>query len=160
MAAVIVPPRAGVLSAAGILGAPRQTDVVRSWPTPGDLAGLEAALAEVAIEAGGFEVVTSVDCRYVGQSHELTVATVADFPAEHQRRNGYQRYGAPVEVVALRASGRTPSPIESLPPPEGERLPLTGPVVVSEPDCTVWVPEGWRADVGEGGSWILRRSRS
>ncbi len=32
MRAVVVPPRAGVLSAVGILGAPRQSDLVRSWP--------------------------------------------------------------------------------------------------------------------------------
>ena len=36
MAAVVVPPRAGVLSAVGLLAAPRQVDLVRSWPTPGD----------------------------------------------------------------------------------------------------------------------------
>ena len=34
MPAVVVPPRAGVLSAVGILGAPRQVDLVRSWGFP------------------------------------------------------------------------------------------------------------------------------
>src|SRR3954454_2921681 len=51
MPAVIVPPRAGVLSAVGILGAPRAETLVRSWPTPGDAAGLEEALAGLADEA-------------------------------------------------------------------------------------------------------------
>ena len=37
------------------------------------------------------EIVTTVDCRYPGQSHEITVPTVADFHAEHERRNGYAR---------------------------------------------------------------------
>ncbi len=37
MAAVVVPPRAGVLSAVGLLCSPIQRDLVRSWPTPGDL---------------------------------------------------------------------------------------------------------------------------
>ncbi|MEY2475645.1 MAG: N-methylhydantoinase [Actinomycetota bacterium] len=162
MPVVIVPPRAGVLSAAGLVGAPTQTDLVRSWPDPLDHGGVDPALAALTEEAGGAaEVVTSVDCRYAGQSHELTVAAVDDFPAEHQRRNGYARPGAPVEVVALRVSARTPSPtpVEALPVPDG-RSAAVGPAVLAEPDCTVWVPEGWTAEVGGGGSWILQRSRS
>ena len=51
MPAVIVPPRAGALSAVGILGGPRQHDVVKSWSTPGDHAGLEAAAEELARSA-------------------------------------------------------------------------------------------------------------
>ena len=42
MPAVIVPARAGVLSAVGLLTAPRRRDLVRSWPTPGDHTGLGA----------------------------------------------------------------------------------------------------------------------
>ena len=42
MPAVIVPARAGVLSAVGLLTAPRRRRVVRSWPTPQDHAGLAA----------------------------------------------------------------------------------------------------------------------
>jgi N-methylhydantoinase A/oxoprolinase/acetone carboxylase beta subunit len=160
MAAVIVPPRAGVLSAAGIMTAPRQTDLVRSWPTPSDHSDLEDALSELAPAAGDGDVVTSVDCRYAGQSHELTVASVADFPAEHARRNGYERAGAPVEVVALRATVRRPAPIDALPPPLARRESAVGPCTLSEPDCTVWLPAGWTATVHESGSWILRRSRS
>jgi N-methylhydantoinase A/oxoprolinase/acetone carboxylase beta subunit len=162
MPVVIVPPRAGVLSAAGLVGAPTQRDLVETWPEPGDHSGVEAALAALAARAGtAGEVVMSVDCRYAGQSHELTVSSVDDFPVEHERRNGYSRSGAPVEVVALRVSARTasPTPVETLPVPDG-RAPAAGPAVLVEPDCTVWVPDGWRAEVGGGGSWILRRSRS
>ena len=125
MAAVVVPPRAGVLSAVGLLCAPRQRSLVRSWPTPGDTGGLDEALAELAGRAcalvgEGAAVTTSIDCRYAGQSHELTVATVEDFADEHVRRNGYSRPGAPVEVVALRASARTEPAVrvEDLPPVE------------------------------------------
>ena len=162
MATVIVPPRAGVLSAAGLVGAPGQVDLVRSWPHPADHAGAAEALQQLEREAGpADEVVASLDCRYAGQSHELTVSTVDDFPAEHKRRNGYARPGAPIEVVALRVSSRTasPTPIESL-GDLGGRAPATGPAVLAEPDCTVWVPDGWEAEVGGGGAWILRRSRS
>ena len=165
MDAVVVPPRAGVLSAVGLLSAPRQRDLVRSWPAPRDHDGLDAALAALADEAraavgaGDADVITSVDCRYVGQSHELTVASVDEFAPEHERRNGYARPGAPVEVVALRATARVAS---SITPdrlgPATDRKPAQGPAVLIEPDCTVWVPDGWRADVTPDGSWILRRA--
>jgi hypothetical protein len=28
---------------------------------------------------------------------------------------------------------------------------------VAEPDCTVWVPDGWHAEPGPLGAWVLRR---
>ena len=162
MAAVVVPPRAGVLSAVGLLCAPRQRSLVRSWPTPGDHAGVPAALAELGERAGALvgseaDVVTSVDCRYAGQSHELSVATVDDFADEHVLRNGYARPGAPVEVVALRASARAAAGLrpEDLGPVD--RRPARGPAVIAEPDCTIWVPEGWSADVAPDGSYVLTR---
>ncbi|MEA2973785.1 MAG: N-methylhydantoinase [Actinomycetota bacterium] len=166
MAAVVVPPRAGVLSAVGLLCSPRQRDLVRSWPTPADHAGLAEAAAALADEArravGGGEdvtVTTAVDCRYAGQSHELTVPSPDDFPAEHRRRNGYARPDAPVEVVAVRARARRPPPlaISDLPPPTTDRRPTAGPVVIVEPDCTVWIPDGWTATVADDGSWVLGR---
>jgi N-methylhydantoinase A/oxoprolinase/acetone carboxylase beta subunit len=167
MRAVVVPPRAGVLSAVGLLCGPRQHDAVRSWPNPGDHDGLRDALRELAATAaaavagsGGPEITTSVDCRYAGQSHELTVASVDDFPAEHERRNGYTRPGTPIEVVALRATARIPAPVKPAdlgPPPDSRRTATRGPAVLIKPDCTVWVPEGWSADVAEDGSWVLTR---
>jgi N-methylhydantoinase A/oxoprolinase/acetone carboxylase beta subunit len=167
MAAVIVPPRAGVLSAVGLLCSPVTHDAVRSWPTPADHAGVAAALADLAggaTEAVGrddaaVEVTTAVDCRYAGQSHELTVPTVADFEAEHQRRNGFTRPGALVEVVALRARAVRPAPLEvaGLPDP-AERGAAVGPAVLAEADCTIWVAEGWRADPGPLGALVLTRT--
>jgi N-methylhydantoinase A/oxoprolinase/acetone carboxylase beta subunit len=168
MAAVVVPPRAGVLSAVGLLCGPRQHDAVRSWPTPTDHGGLGAALSELgAAAARGLvavdgvevevEVVTTVDCRYAGQSHELRVPTVDDFGAEHRRRNGYDRPGTTVEVVALRATARRPAPIAVTDLPTVARTAAVGPAVIAEPDCTVWVPDGWRADPGELGALVLRR---
>jgi len=167
MAAVIVPPRAGVLSAVGLLTSPRQRELVRSWPTPGDDAGSNDALQALAAEAraavGGrdVDVVTALDCRYAGQSHELTVESVDDFPEEHRRRNGYARPDAPIEIVALRARAKRPAPMSygDLGAARG-RQPAKGPTVIAEPDCTVWVPEGWTAEVGGGGAWILRLSKS
>ena len=100
------------------------------------------------------EVETAVDCRYAGQSHELTVPSVDAFDDEHRRRNGYARPGAPIEVVALRAVARRASPIDAL-PSAGDRRPAKGPCVLAEPDCTVWVPEGWHADVDDAGNWVI-----
>jgi N-methylhydantoinase A/oxoprolinase/acetone carboxylase beta subunit len=112
----------------------------------------DAAPAEVVVE-------TALDCRYAGQSHELTVATVAEFEAEHRRRNGYARPGTPIEVVALRASARLASPVKlaDLPDPGRRSGRHRGPAVIAEPDCTIWVAEGWTAEVGGGGSWLLTR---
>jgi N-methylhydantoinase A/oxoprolinase/acetone carboxylase beta subunit len=169
MPAVLVPPRAGVLSAVGLLEAPRRVDLVRSWPSPLEHEGLSAAAAELAQRAGrearraaptgssGPLVEVAFDCRYAGQSHELTVASVEAFPEEHRRRNGFVRPGVPVEVVAIRARATVaPPPLELPPPPRHERA--VGPCALVEPDTTVWVPEGWRAELVEGGAWRLWKS--
>ena len=163
MRAVIVPPRAGVLSAVGLVCSPRQRELVRSWPEPLEHAGLDAALDLVAAEAvalvGGrdVEVERLVDCRYAGQSHELTVAGPDAFPAEHERRNGFARPGAPVEVVALRVRARRPAPLSPADLPPVARSDVRGPEVLAEPDCTVWVPDGWGAEPGPLGAWVLTR---
>jgi N-methylhydantoinase A/oxoprolinase/acetone carboxylase beta subunit len=197
MAAVVVPPRAGVLSAVGLLGSPPQEDVVLSWPDRFDHDGVASARFELARVAARrllrvgdsvpvrvtlsaatgvaaarvegvsdvVEVTMAVDCRYAGQSHEISVPAVALFEDEHERRNGFRRPGAPIEVIALRATARLAAPvdIEKLGvsgPSSRSRSGAVGPAVLAEPDCTVWVPEGWTAEVGGGGSWILRPSKS
>jgi N-methylhydantoinase A/oxoprolinase/acetone carboxylase beta subunit len=175
MPAVVVPGRAGVLSAVGLLTAPRRRDLVRSWPTPGDRGGLDAAVAELAaqaqdlVSAGGVragdrrgDVETALDCRYRGQSHELTVPSVDAFHDEHRRRNGYARPGDPVDVVALRATATLPATVdpEDLPALERVGEPVVGPAVLAEADCTVWVAAGWVAKPGAGGALVLHRERS
>ena len=175
MAAVIVPARAGVFSAVGLLAAPEQADVVRSWPTPLDHGGLPAARAALAAAAeaelrrprilrhrigtdSAPQVTTAVDCRYRGQSHELTVDSVADFHALHARRNGWTRPGDPVEIVALRARATIASPVAVTDLPAPRRAAVVGPSVLAEPDSTTWVAPGWRAEPGEAGALVLRRT--
>ena len=162
---MVVPPRAGVFSALGILCAPEQRELVESWPTPASRAGLDEARAALAerVPPRSCPGVTSthwLDCRYAGQSHELTVADVDEFPPCTTRRNGYARPGVDVEVVALRArvsARRRRSTVTDLPAPD--RAPAPGPAVVAEPDCTLWVPEGWaRRRPGPAGAWIVERT--
>jgi len=172
MGCVIVPARAGVLSAVGILGAPRQVDLVRSVPDLTDHDAARAQAAALGVEAvdrladatasGGrgpsaLQIATSLDCRYAGQSFELTVASPLDFHAEHRRRNGYERPDHPVEVVAVRARAWVPAPVDATVLPPVHRSAATGPVVIAEPDCTIWVPAGWRAEPGAAGALMLRR---
>jgi N-methylhydantoinase A/oxoprolinase/acetone carboxylase beta subunit len=164
MACVIVPARAGVLSAVGILASPRRADRVRSWPTPDDHRDIDRALdalGRAAVDALGEpldRLELAVDCRYAGQSFELTVPSVAAFASEHERRNGYVRDGHPIEVVALRASALGAAPIDVAALPVVARETAKGTRVISEPDCTIWLPEGWTAEVGEAAALVLRRN--
>jgi N-methylhydantoinase A/oxoprolinase/acetone carboxylase beta subunit len=164
MAAVVVPARAGVLSAVGCLAAPRQHDVVASWPGGADLTGLEEVAGELgdralaAVPGGSVEI--SFECRYAGQSHEIRVPSVDAFPAAHERSNGYARPATPIEVVAVRATARRPSPVALASLPAPERDAAVGPTVVAEADCTIWVPAGWRADPHPSGALVLTRSGS
>jgi N-methylhydantoinase A/oxoprolinase/acetone carboxylase beta subunit len=160
MPTVLVPARAGVFSAVGLLAAPEQIDLVRTWPTPLDHTELDAARAALAREAAaalGGETATFIDGRYAGQSHELTVESVPAFHALHARRNGYAREDDPVEVVAIRARATSASPIAVAGLPAPRRRSVTGPAVIAEPDCTTWVPAGWRAEPAEAGALLLRR---
>jgi N-methylhydantoinase A/oxoprolinase/acetone carboxylase beta subunit len=187
MAAVVVPARAGVLSAVGILGAPLQVDLVRSVPDPLDHAEARKFADELVAEAqrqlvlqapelpaprhheigGGLVEVTaaehrvhtdvSFDCRYAGQSHELSVRHPGRFHREHRLRNGYDRPDHPVEIVAVRARAWLPSPVDIAALPTVVRERAVGPAVIAEEDCTIWVPDGWVAEPGVGGALVLRR---
>ncbi|HEY3830710.1 MAG TPA: hydantoinase/oxoprolinase family protein [Acidimicrobiia bacterium] len=161
IATVIVPSRAGVFSAVGLIASPERREVVVSVGARrvADVAA-EARTRAHELLAGAAAVDLAYDCRYVGQSHELTVDSVDAFGAAHEARNGYRRDGAPVEVIAVRAraTGPTPEGIEALPAPN--RDPVQGPAVVAEPDCTIWVPEGWTGEVGALGAFALTRAAS
>ena len=108
MRTVIVPARAGVFSAVGLLCAPEQRELVRVVADtvvarPASTKPAPRWRRRVAVLVPGGDVDQWVDCRYAGQSHELIVADVDEFPAVHAQRNGYTRPGVDVEVVALRA---------------------------------------------------------
>ncbi|WP_306054164.1 hydantoinase/oxoprolinase family protein [Natronococcus wangiae] len=119
---VVVPRPGGVLSAFGLLAADESYDAARTVRTPlaeADPANLESVyddlVADVLADASAPEaawVERAADCRYAGQSFELTVpvdgsfdpdAVGERFHAAHERAYGY-RMGEAVEVVTLRTS--------------------------------------------------------
>ncbi|MWV66053.1 hydantoinase/oxoprolinase family protein [Halorubrum sp. JWXQ-INN 858] len=123
---VIVPGPAGVLSAYGLLAADESHDAVRTvrLPLDGDRPSRDVAAAgdevydelvdrvlEDASAPEAARVERAADCRYVGQSFELTVpvdgfdpkTVAARFQDAHERAYGY-RLDAPVEAVNLRVS--------------------------------------------------------
>jgi N-methylhydantoinase A/oxoprolinase/acetone carboxylase beta subunit len=167
MWAVIVPAGAGVLSAIGLVTAPVERELVRSWPGGASRDGLDEAANELAGEVvvlvaamagcdpADVQAEVAFDCRYREQGHELRVGAVAEFAEEHRRRNGYDRPGTDVEVVAIRARGVVPS--TSAWPEVAPRTPVTGPAVVADADCTIHVPAGWVGRVGHLGALVLER---
>ena len=120
---VIVPPRGGCSRRSASSARPAGSSWSARGRRPATDAGLDDALDALARRAGAevpdSTVARFVDCRYAGQSHELTVADPAAFAEEHERRNGYALPGRAVEVVALRAraSGPDPGTLAALPPP-------------------------------------------
>ncbi len=165
--AVVVPPRAGVLSAVGLLVAPVRHEAVRSRTDPRCLEGLEDEAESLLAEATGvlrkwgFEPAGAevfYDCRYVGQSHELTCKSVEHFHQVHLLRNGYSRPDAPVEVTAIRARvwAEAPATYEELVTSYRSPGRVVGPECIAEEDCTIFVKEGWVAEVDSAGSWVMR----
>jgi N-methylhydantoinase A/oxoprolinase/acetone carboxylase beta subunit len=47
--------------------------------------------------------------------------------------------------------------VADLPPPPARQA-AVGPAVVAEADCTIWVPEGWRAEPGPLGALVVTRT--
>ena len=85
----------------------------------------------------------------------------AEFHAEHERRNGYARPDAPVEVVALRARAQhRRAARRRRPPGRSTAGGPSGPAVIAEADCTIVVPDGWVAEPGAAGALVVTRSVS
>jgi N-methylhydantoinase A len=134
MTRVIVPPAPGLFSAFGLLYSEIEHHDVRTWRRrtrgldPAELGEVFArmereALAQLAAEGftgAAARISRSADCRYQGQSFELTVPVAAGavdrvavatleeaFGREHERTYGH-RAGPdePVEIVSLRVIGQ------------------------------------------------------
>ena len=176
----IVPPLAGVLSAVGLLAAPVRADRART--AIGPLAGLDPeAFAALGVDAGEAvrwagepRITFSLDCRYRGQSHELSIPweAAADpavlqerFHAEHERWNGYRSEDSEVQVVTVRAAAEVASDISvqdvlSRVHP-GARAGLRkgevrrGPLLLTEDEASIWVPPDFAVRLDDRGNLVI-----
>ena len=139
MRRALVPERAGVLSALGMLVTPPGRLLTRTWlgllaerddstiaEALSDLAaGGVAALRAEGIDPGTLRREDSLDLRYRGQSYTLNLpwqgrtATAEAFQELHRARYGHD-LDLPVELVNLRARLTAPAHALSLPPVESE----------------------------------------
>jgi N-methylhydantoinase A len=137
---ILVPLRAGVLSALGLVLAPAAYDIARTRKTPlqaldfcalaGDVAEMQteiaAKLQEVANVPASFEVALGLG--YIGQSYHVpvsvgaeTIATLtaesllARFADEYRRKYGYFYDDVPVELVTVHVTGQADSEMRALP---------------------------------------------
>lgn len=129
MTSALVPAHAGVLSAFGMLAAPRARHLSRTHTCLlaqannmmlesafAELAGEgRAALAAEGVAENALEIVRRVDLRYRGQSYPLSLDwrpesdMAAGFHAAHEKRFGHQ-LALPVELVTLRVAVTGPPP--------------------------------------------------
>jgi N-methylhydantoinase A len=145
--------------------------------------------AAASVGPGVTKTEAMADLRYEGQSWELTVPVrndpneaVTAFHAVHEMRYGYSSPGARVEWVALRARVSAPAaglgggsltvpPSSSLPARTdcGDRLPvvdrsrftgpITGPLLIVQPDTTFFLAPGWSAAPDAHGNLTAQHTR-
>ena len=151
MTRALVPRNSGVLSAEGLVRAPRQRELIRALPPRAKTADIEAVAVDLAAEGRAAlreegvsgEPGTDVELElcYRGQSFQLAVPWQGDpegaeetFHALHEQRYGH-RLGLPVERVQVRVRVQSP---HSLPPvpgiARGEALPAARVRVSGCPD--------------------------
>lgn len=158
MRRITCPATAGALAALGMVVAGDRRDHVQSvlLPLAGDgrlAAAAQPLIDRVADELPGARIEAAADCRYVGQSHALTVpwdpAAPADvlagaFHRAHERAAGRALPDAAVEVVSVRVAGVLDGPALRLHAPD----PIArheGPRALAMPGSTCWVADGWTA---------------
>jgi N-methylhydantoinase A len=137
---ILVPLRAGVLSALGLVLAPAAYDIARTRKTPlqgldfralaGDVAQMQAEIAaklqEVANVPASYEVALGLG--YIGQSYHVPVSVgvetiaaltagelLARFAAEYRGKYGYFYDDVPVELVTMHVAGVAGTETRALP---------------------------------------------
>jgi N-methylhydantoinase A len=179
--AIIVPAHPGVLSAAGLLGAPVSHEIATAFPRPLatlDVEDVNAALAELDARAGalmreeGFadaEIRHFADLCYIGQSYHLEVPLDAPdartlyraFLAAHARVYGHATE-VPAKIVNLRTvhqafAGRVadraaPAPVAA-PPTRRAIIGVAGPM-----DAAIWSRDALSPDVSVTGPAIIEQA--
>ncbi|MDQ8153910.1 MAG: hydantoinase/oxoprolinase family protein [Gemmatimonadota bacterium] len=181
---VLVPPHAGVLSALGLAMAPERREAAVSVMER--VAALDASHVRAVTEALATQVEGAVRAwvartRYVGQGYELDVpcapgddgAAIADrFTARHEARYGFV-LDREVEVVAMRHTAssqaesvkfarhgvptwRDASLVDDGSPCEAR---VAGSAVITLPDATLFVADGWTARALPVGGWLMERAQ-
>jgi N-methylhydantoinase A len=148
----LIPPLSGVFSALGLLLSRPSSDAIRTVMLGEGSPGLAEASRAIMMEATesftrdhgtpGEEVVVMGEARYVGQSHELSIAMDDGWPgvrrafeADHRARFGFVREGQPIELVNVKAmvAGSAPltwSDLPTLGPAGGHPEPAGMPAIV------------------------------
>ena len=178
---VVCPRASGVLSALGLAAADRRVQLQRTvlGSDPEEAVAALAADAREQLGDADAEVEAVYDCRYRGQSFELTVDEPGAFEDAHVERYGFREDDGQVEVVTVRVTARIPAPEVDLAAQDtgeprreeratslgerttilrGELAPGTaveGPTVCALPEATLAVPAGWAGEVDERGSVVL-----
>lgn len=185
---VHVPLAAGVLSARGILDAPRASEatralMIRAGEAPGRLAAACRAACDEATasldrdwpesgDAAAARLIVWLDARYQGQDRPLVLAFTPDalcgpdaeqvaataFVAAHDAAYGHA-LDRPIEWVALRA--RASRSAEADPPAAAPHAPgarWSGPCTLPLDGATLFLPTGWDAERSADGAIVARRT--
>jgi len=180
---IIVPPMAGAFSALGILSSPVRFDYLRTVLSsleeameiiPGLVLEFQSDLKKKLDKRyGKANCQVSMDMRYLGQGHQLTIPLQEDpagaFHAQHRALFGFDIQGNPMDVVNVKMGAEMSGRELPLPQhPEGalkkrgtrELYPygevgiyhrdfhgqsVAGPCVIEDSTTTIRVNEGWRA---------------
>jgi N-methylhydantoinase A len=165
---IICPRASGVLAALGLVVSARRRDVQRTVMLSGE--GLTAdrigtivaelgARARAALGADDAELSATFETRYRGQAFELAIRTdPADlrsaFERAHEEHYGYHDPDGELELVTVRVAATVPGAEVALEAFE-ERSATAA--VISLPESTVFVPEGWSARVDTTGAIRMTR---
>lgn len=195
---VLIPPSPGNVSAFGLLAVDlkddyvltrvRRHDAVEGAEVAEIFAALEqaaaASLREQGVPPDRAAMQRSVDARYLGEAHELSIpipngfdaaGVAAAFHDAHETVYGYAyRSGEVVELVNWKVTGLglIERPSLEMPPPSGspelrdgrlrrDSLPagyeFNGPAIVDEYGSTFVLDAGWRCTVDRFGNLVARR---
>jgi N-methylhydantoinase A len=178
MTRALVPIHGGVLSALGMLVAPRQRQLSQTWCCridDGDAATIDAcftrlqqqAITELTAEGVAVESITlqqQVDVRYVGQSYCLTLdwhglrGLADEFHQAHRQLYGHQLARA-VEIVTLRIAARADAASITLATAQFDSAPIhEARIACSDRPVPVYRREQLPIDAVIGGPLIIAES--
>lgn len=188
--AVLFPEDSGVLSARGIELAPIQTSASQSYFRHSDkldatalLRDLRAALVELVGQgqlSGDLDTTIYLDCRLVGQSHEialslsdvvqgsaevdvleraaagdLAAALRESFSSAHETLYGWRpKTEDAFELTSFRIHLSQPVKVATIKPRITSKVEHIGPSAVSSYSATLWLPPGWTAQESASGTLV------